>query len=201
MQLQTAAAIRLFQSTLPRGSDGNQQRPLRGNINFNPRSLAGATISDDNLQELGVISIHAPSRERLLCKVRGVKILGISIHAPSRERRLLFMQLSNFLDGFQSTLPRGSDGWIFTAIIKANAFQSTLPRGSDRLPRLCQQIQTDFNPRSLAGATLMSQFNVLLSRISIHAPSRERRTPLFCNALNTAISIHAPSRERRRHQR
>ena len=33
----------LFQSTLPRGSDDQSVITLRGNINFNPRSLAGAT--------------------------------------------------------------------------------------------------------------------------------------------------------------
>ena len=54
-------------------------------------------------------------------------------------------------------------------------FQSTLPRGSDPLPP------------APPGAT---------TSISIHAPSRERRSihaPVFCLAL---ISIHAPSRER-----
>ena len=75
-----------------------------------------------------------------------------------------------------------------------------------------------FNPRSLAGATLLLRVFHLLLIISIHAPSRERHTSLKSNMTklkfqstlprgsdnmlksitlyNSHISIHAPSRER-----
>ena len=53
-------------------------------------------------------------------------------------------------------------------------FQSTLPRGSD------------------GGVDVMT----ILSRISIHAPSRERRGCPACREGGRQISIHAPSRER-----
>ena len=54
-----------FQSTLPRGSDIKGMNKLLALLNFNPRSLAGATIDNDlSADEIG-ISIHAPSRERL----------------------------------------------------------------------------------------------------------------------------------------
>ena len=56
--------IKAFQSTLPRGSDGNSVT-LRFDIN---------------------ISIHAPSRERHKLLLLLVTKLTISIHAPSRER-------------------------------------------------------------------------------------------------------------------
>ena len=74
-----------------------------------------------------------------------------------------------------------------------------------------------FNPRSLAGATILGlkllckpPFQSTLPRgsdrhrgivqygpyISIHAPSRERRHLHMHDSAQTIISIHAPSRER-----
>ena len=120
---------------------------------------------------------------------------------------------------FQSTLPRGSDGYIHWLALQgtisihapsrerlsslswtsaALLFQSTLPRGSD----------------TSATSITINQF-----RISIHAPSRERlslsfggfKIILYFNPRSLAgatgmpdhrsppplgISIHAPSRER-----
>ena len=81
------AVLFLFQSTLPRGSDAVP-------------SLHGVTIwrfqstlprgSDPNgivYGAAGVISIHAPSRERPLDRGFLTDRRNISIHAPSRERR------------------------------------------------------------------------------------------------------------------
>ena len=75
----------------------------------------------------------------------------ISIHAPSRERR----------------------NWHLSIPICIK-FQSTLPRGSDY--RQCNHVTQcqNFNPRSLAGATCSMRSLRSSSRISIHAPSRER---------------------------
>ena len=77
-------------------------------IDFNPRSLTGATKATDNGAKATKISIHAPLRERRYNDVRGVMCDIISIHAPLRERhkalRASYVQLV-----FQSTLPYGSD--------------------------------------------------------------------------------------------
>ena len=107
-------------------------------INFNPRSLAGATRGEIKLyvENIG-ISIHAPSRERRNTRTKHMSYhyfnprslagatvydaaqfhcASISIHAPSRER-------PNALAGhwsakkFQSTLPRGSDWRSFKLTI------------------------------------------------------------------------------------
>ena len=75
----------------------------------------------------------------------------ISIHAPSRERlgtRFSVLLMSTF----QSTLPHGSDSLMLIATFSTYLFQSTLPHGSD----------------------LRSYRRYFGSRISIHAPSRER---------------------------
>ena len=77
----------------------------------------------------------------------------ISIHAPSRERLHFWFNIKQF-HLFQFTLPRGSDSLMYTAY--------------------CPLL--DFNPRSLAGATKCSYKVRLPASISIHAPSRERRS-------------------------
>ena len=102
--------------------------PIRRN--FNPRSLAGATINANSFQKARAISIHAPSRERQFTLHNYLTINLISIHAPSRER-LIDTPVRRLLVGFQSTLPRGSD-------IGAESPYTTYRH---------------FNPRSLAGAT------------------------------------------------
>ena len=99
------------------------------------------------------ISIHAPSRERLLFNTLSAILLPISIHAPSRERHYNFRYIC-IRYKFQSTLPRGSDVNLLT-------HHSSFTR--------------HFNPRSLAGATYYLLSFCLIPCISIHAPSRERQ--------------------------
>ena len=53
-----------FQSTLPHGSDIMQPKQTATIIDFNPRSLTGATQRTNNGEAHTDISIHAPSRER-----------------------------------------------------------------------------------------------------------------------------------------
>ena len=57
-------------------------------------------------------------------------------------------------EGFQSTLPRGSDAALTRQANVEIEFQSTLPRGSDIIHFYRGGQDADFNPRSLAGATL-----------------------------------------------
>ena len=106
------------------------------------------------------------------------------------------------------------------AIKRDMPFQSTLPCGSDYTEQynrwygllisihapLRERPQTyfviisqpDFNPRSLAGATLVVMAFSRFIKISIHAPLRERPNKLAEAEAIYAISIHAPLRERRR---
>ena len=186
---------KIFQSTLPRGSDG----------------VAFVTVIYDLL-----ISIHAPSRERLQTGYQLGNQLSISIHAPSRERphyvhSPLYGIYFNPRSLAGATPVPFSKACIIHISIHAPSrerqcslwlarryrlFQSTLPRGSDVTERV-------YTHKTL---------------ISIHAPSRERRRMLekFCIAVlfqstlprgsdaypfiqhsfSLLISIHAPSRER-----
>ena len=57
-------------------------------------------------------------------------------------------------------------------------------------------LRSDFNPRSLTGATQNLYLLEILQLISIHAPSRERQSLSWKRQIKELISIHAPSRER-----
>ena len=80
----------------------------------------------------------------------------ISIHAPSWER-----QIKN------------------QNIFYIGTFQSTLPYGSDLSNFVSYRDLSDFNPRSLAGATYEAPACPFDTDISIHAPSRERLCQSF----------------------
>ena len=170
------SSVQIFQSTLPRGSDVRRVAGV-SNVNyFNPRSLAGATRSNQFYRHYGGISIHAPSRERPIRQKTVRPATPISIHAPSRERLHLTLASS------------------YVNVI----FQSTLPRGSDAKYQASARMYCDFNPRSLAGATIRRRKPPTICAISIHAPSRERLMPRSPSIFLMVISIHAPSRERLR---
>ena len=83
---------------------------------------------------------------------------------------------------FQSTLPRGRDVQVITLLIPTLNFNPRSLAGAT-ISLTCAVVNTlDFNPRSLAGATNGQQLPYRYSLISIHAPSRERRYVLayFC---------------------
>ena len=141
------------------------------------------------------ISIHAPLRERLPISSDSSTHISISIHAPLRERRRFCV-----------------------SYICSQIFQSTLPCGSDEKHDAAYSNRRNFNPRSLAGATICKSFKITPPLISIHAPLRERlgfeiyddhcekfQSTLPCGSdkmqigrstLANYISIHAPLRER-----
>ena len=121
---------KLFQSTLPRGSDGLLSSSFLRAEDFNPRSLAGATY--DKLYDAinHDISIHAPSRERLQVCSSQVRILHFN--------------------------PRSLAGATYYSRVYAYANSYFNPRslaGATHLfrPQLLKHV--NFNPRSLAGAT------------------------------------------------
>ena len=126
----TLLARAIFQSTLPHGSDLLVLLLAVILLNFNPRSLTGATMLDSRTAAGAAISIHAPSRERRYHLCLRLQITHISIHAPLRERH--------------HKLPIGSFA------------------------------TSNFNPRSLAGATNPANLLPFIQDISIHAPLRER---------------------------
>ena len=120
---------------------------------FNPRSLAGATLRQKRASRLQRISIHAPSRERPLATL-GVEVTHeISIHAPSRER-LVFSSGRLYANLFQSTLPRGSDFCRFCPHINQSDFNPRSLAGATMIAQQLTDVTGNFNPRSLAGATL-----------------------------------------------
>ncbi len=120
-------------------------------IDFNPRSLTGATQNGISASFTLLFQSTLPcgSDGKILCQL----IAGLL---------------------FQSTLPHGSDVTRTPEMVAAEMFQSTLPRWSDHLQRLVQDNRNHFNPRSIAGATGPSPYAWFAVCISIHAPLRER---------------------------
>ena len=98
----------------------------------------------------------------------------ISIHAPSWERRRSG-SIAARTAAFQSTLPRGSD--IYLYISGANMLPISIHAPSWERP-------------------LEVAFTLIAFAISIHAPSWERRFGPTMGLLDPVISIHAPSWER-----
>ena len=143
------------------------------------------------------ISIHAPPRERHLYNLDKMADADISIHAPSRERHgLLFC--TNIRQSISIHAP--SRERQHTDDSCPNPYSDFNPRSLAGATASCESEQdalTNFNPRSLAGATI--SYNYLKAHgvpISIHAPSRERHPSPSLSWLKREISIHAPSRER-----
>ena len=97
---------------------------------FNPRSLTGATPHGPIYRRPGIFQSTLPYGSDLLLPVL-LHRYEISIHAPLRER-LYYITPTNRQSLFQSTLLYGSDA--------STAINSAVP--------------SNFNPRSLTGATL-----------------------------------------------
>ena len=121
----------IFQSTLPYGSDNPRttQQPL--SLNFNPRSLTGAT-------------------PRVIKVMLVLKVFQSTLpYGSDRQAR----KARRATKAFQSTLPYGSDSYQPSPLLLESEFQSTLPYGSDHSPLRSPTYRQDFNPRSLTGAT------------------------------------------------
>ena len=103
-----------FQSTLPRGSD----------------------LLLVQLGNKAIISIHAPSRERLQPPALTMRYIIISIHAPSRERPTLAPLHSKKPVDFNPRSLAGATHSVIMPLLSLLVFQSTLPRGSDLLAML-----------------------------------------------------------------
>ena len=130
--LYLAPLIVTFQSTLPHGSDYIPDALQDTQRYFNPRSLAGATMYAYRKNLRHLFQSTLPCGSDLLAFVPNLAMVLISIHAPLRERHHTY------------TPPCGMPG-----------FQSTLPCGSDVSSFLRNGSMYHFNPRSLAGATLL----------------------------------------------
>ena len=120
---------------------------------------------------------------------------------------------------FQSTLPCGSDEYHHGRLFHTNAISIHAPlRERPITSTISTNGKSNFNPRSLAGATWAYQQQNAHQFISIHAPLRERQlimircvscahhfnprslagatTADYTSAKQSNISIHAPLRER-----
>ena len=142
-------------------------------MDFNPRSLAGATVIDCKRLEAKEFQSTLPCGSDLMAIILLVRSLLFQSTLPcgSDNFQRLSMQITI---RFQSTLPCGSDHVEQDHTNLLHRFQSTLPCGSDFIPANNGRTAINFNPRSLAGATDRSHVYKTTFNISIHAPLRER---------------------------
>ena len=187
----------IFQSTLPHGSDDEDGLSIVPLMHFNPRSLTGATlVFYRSFFPVKTISIHAPSRERRDASLTISSLSNFNPRSLTGATHFNYIHF-NYIK-FQSTLPHGSDitirpkplqsrnfnprsltGATSTATginLIISLFQSTLPHGSDAARHAATVANQHFNPRSLTGATRADLTYQQGINISIHAPSRERRS-------------------------
>ena len=175
--LQTSSLLKpwhSFQSTLPRGSDPVFRRSLLSTVYFNPRSLAGATAKREvNRERYFMISIHAPSRERLQGFSPSVRLRDFNPRSLAGATLPLHILDSSFLDFNPRSLAGATSGGIVKSSVAVISIHAPLRE------RLCFNLLVsksgNFNPRSLAGATCRQQITFAIYGISIHAPLRERR--------------------------
>ena len=123
-------------------------------VNFNPRSLAGATIG-----KVVILPVCSSFQSTLPCGSDSSSIRGSLPNSAHFNPRSLAgatnagsVKVSDNMI-FQSTLPCGSDTIAHCFVTIADEFQSTLPCGSDYSIHLLSFFLSYFNPRSLAGAT------------------------------------------------
>ena len=142
-------------------------------MDFNPRSLAGATRN--NLLQYRVLKFQSTlpyGSDKRWDYLFGSK--AISIHAPLRERLGFGLLLRNTLTHFNPRSLTGATSDLF----------STFDR---------RVISIHAPSRERLADTIFYLRNI---KISIHAPSRERLLGCQAGVQAIGISIHAPSRER-----
>ena len=126
---------------------------------FNPRVLAGGRDLCENLKDVENRNWFQSTRPRgrtRHCATLKFDATKVSIHASSREDATIRILISQISVLFQSTRPRGR-----------TRRQHIRPPAASR----------GFNPRVLAGGRDIQQMKqLLLSRVSIHASSREDAT-------------------------
>ena len=128
-------------------------------------------------------------------KIRLPRATVISIHAPLRERQNTDKAPSfPFFISIHAPL-RERPAWTFTSTTQTD-FNPRSLTGATACSFLQVTTRGNFNPRSLTGATKLNGEAGKIKYISIHAPLRERHVYVAPNSLRLGISIHAPLRER-----
>ncbi len=146
------------------------RRPDQDASCFDPRSREGATPDPRSPNGAVAVSIHAPVRERLAMLFEPHLFFRVSIHAPVRER------LSSLIPSRHCSCfdPRSREGATAMPV-------STTPR------------RWSFDPRSREGATHQPLAGPQETRVSIHAPVRER--PSRSSTASTSRGFDPRSRE------
>ena len=172
-----------FQSTLPCGSDSWLQSFPLSYFDFNPRSLAGATL----IPFILLFPILHFNPRSLAGATRGchdvIKACAISIHAPLRERPWITVLASAPLNFNPRSLTGATKGlFLVSADAKISIHAPLRERRS--ISQLRQELQTAFQSTLPYGSDYKIVDKKYVIDISIHAPLRERRSLFFKNNSN-----------------
>ena len=146
-----SAIVGRFQSTLPCGSDSPSSLASPRLLDFNPRSLAGATEIQAEAKEAKTFQSTLPCGSDIKFYVAVTKTAHFNPRSLAGATSI-YIRADHTAKNFN---PRSLAG---ATVI----FGIYLPR------------RLHFNPRSLAGATSVPRRDDFLTAISIHAPLRER---------------------------
>ena len=144
-------SLRIFQSTLPCGSDQRIPPIPAKKSTFQSTLPCGSDtrwVTANGATQAFQSTLPCGSDES---RIHNPLTKKISIHAPLRERRisLLTCQTSRYFN--PRSLAGATDVTFHFSCIEQ--FQSTLPCGSDTPSMIYYITFQNFNPRSLAGAT------------------------------------------------
>ena len=103
------AVLRLVVSFNPRthsGCDSTSSRVVLMPLSFNPRTHSGCDSKVQTKEQIGIVSIHAPTRGATESTLSCCHGRNVSIHAPTRGATGRIINLTK-LSMFQSTHPLG----------------------------------------------------------------------------------------------
>ena len=151
-------------------------------------------LSDGVVQEVDIVSIHAPVKVRQPTEKVG-KNLPVSIHAPVKVRPKT-LNISTVLFRFQFTHPWRCDWITFISFCIIPCFNSRTREGATciqyhHLTFLLVSIHAPVKVRPLQAQKDGYQFLV-----SIHAPVKVRQAIIISWTSSTWVSIHAPVKVR-----
>ena len=183
----------MFQSTHPHGVRLIESILKAFNLGFNPRTHTGCDAACRNLMTKVYVSIHAPTRGATTANYAA----------------------NGIVQGFNPRTHTGCDGLIAYQPLNGHSFNPRTHTGCDFITISIVSRNGSFNPRTHTGCDNSCKIWLVLSRVSIHAPTRGatfvtvlilkseefqsthphgvRHQP-FSSFRTKRVSIHAPTR-------
>ena len=133
----------------------------------------GATKIEYMLSGEYGVSIHAPTKGATALVQRDRTVQPFTIHAPTKVATPSEAADPHLHQSFNPRSHEGSDGLNSVMCLRRSSFQSTLPRRERPGGAGSRSgTETGFNPRSHEGSDRIMAYLLLVTRVSIHAPTK-----------------------------